>query len=182
MAIMTRIIRIFKADLHGVIDHLEDQGLLLKQHLRDMEEALNYKKAILRRMIASQNQAQRDHDRTKQQCNALERDLAIAIQNEKDDIARKLIRKQKPLVNLLAELSRHIKTLDEDILGYREHLDQQQLRYEQLKHQSSEYFRKTQIQDWEKSMSELITKDFDGNMTEMEVELELLKRKEELCT
>jgi len=40
MAILTRIIQLFKADIHGVMDQLEDQGLLLKQHLRDMEESL----------------------------------------------------------------------------------------------------------------------------------------------
>jgi len=41
MGITTRLVRIFKADLHGVMDQLEDQGLLLKQHLRDMQAALN---------------------------------------------------------------------------------------------------------------------------------------------
>jgi hypothetical protein len=40
MAILARIIRLFKADIHGVMDQIEDQGLLLKQHLRDMEDSL----------------------------------------------------------------------------------------------------------------------------------------------
>ena len=33
MSIMTRFVRIFKADIHGVMDQLEDKGLLLKQYL-----------------------------------------------------------------------------------------------------------------------------------------------------
>ena len=50
MRIVTRIIRIFKADIHGVIDQLEDQDLLLKQYLRDMEEALHQKEAKLQNL------------------------------------------------------------------------------------------------------------------------------------
>ena len=34
MGIMTRFMRLCKADMHGVIDRLEDKGLLLKQYLR----------------------------------------------------------------------------------------------------------------------------------------------------
>jgi phage shock protein A len=45
MAILTRIFRLFKADIHGIMDQIEDQGLLLKQHLRDMEESLVQKEA-----------------------------------------------------------------------------------------------------------------------------------------
>jgi phage shock protein A len=48
MGILTRIVRICKADIHGVMDHIEDQGLLLKQHLRDMEKALSEKEAGLK--------------------------------------------------------------------------------------------------------------------------------------
>ena len=182
MGIMTRIIKIFKADIHGVMDQLEDQGLLLKQHLRDMEEALIHKKAILHKMITSQNQAKRDHDRAKQQYDTFERDLTVAIQKDKDDIARRLIKKMKPLANLLVELSRHVETLDEEILGYREHLDQQRLQYEQIKHRSSEYLYKAQIHHWGKNSSDLIPNDLCEKMTDGEIEFELLKRKEEPST
>ena len=179
MGMISRIINIFKADIHGVMDNIEDQGLLLKQHLRDMEEALHHKKAILHKMMVSQNHVQRDHDSAKQQYDALERDLNIAIQKEKDDIARMLIKKTKPLANLLADLSRHVNTLDTDILEYKEQLDRQQLQYEQLKHRSAEYFRRSQIRSGGEDMSGLFPNNVDGKMTEMDVELELLKRKEE---
>jgi phage shock protein A len=177
---MTRIINIFKADVHGVMDSLENQGLLLKQHLREMEEVLESKKAILRKKIATLNQVQRDYDKSKRQCEGLERDLVFAVQNGKDDIARRLIKKKKPLINLRTELGRHMKALDAEILEYQEHLEQQKLRYEQLKHQSHKYFHKAQFQDWGKNMSELMPEYIDDSMMEMEIELELLKHKKEL--
>ena len=47
MGIASRMVNIFKADVHGVVDQFEDQGLLLKQYLRDMAEALSQKEAEL---------------------------------------------------------------------------------------------------------------------------------------
>ena len=40
MGLFSRITRLCRSDLHGVMDQLEDKNLLLKQYLREMEEAL----------------------------------------------------------------------------------------------------------------------------------------------
>jgi phage shock protein A len=52
--------RLCKADIHGVMDQLEDKGLLLKQYMRDMEEELGRKEASLRQMVVSRDKAQQD--------------------------------------------------------------------------------------------------------------------------
>ena len=180
MGIMKRVIKIFRADIHGVMDQLEDQGLLLKQYLRDMAEELYRKEAQLQQMVVSRNQAERDYDRYKQQCAALENDLEIAVQNGKDDIARMLIKKVKPMDNLRADLGRHIKTMHKEIMRLRDILDQQRLRYAHLKHRSAEYQHKAQMQLREKNMADPVPEGY-WELTEKEVELELLKCKEALC-
>jgi phage shock protein A len=175
---MTRIIRIFKADIHGVMDQLEDQNLLLKQYLRDMEEELHQKEAKLQKMMVSQNHAQQDHDRYQQQCDTLENDLTMAVQKGKDDIARMLIKKMKPMENLRAELSRHIKTLEKEITQFTDLLNRQRLRYKHLKHRSTEYLHMSEMQQWEKNAPELVADDLYRDLSQKEIELELLKRKE----
>jgi len=45
MGIMTRFTRIFKADIHGVMDQIENKELILKQGLREMEASLAKNKA-----------------------------------------------------------------------------------------------------------------------------------------
>ena len=40
MAIINRLARLFKADFHAVLDHIEDPELQLKQAVREMEEQL----------------------------------------------------------------------------------------------------------------------------------------------
>ena len=179
MGIMTRVVKIFKADIHGVMDQLEDQGLLLKQHLREMAESLHLKEVKLNKMIGSRKQTQKDYDKYNQQSAALEQDLAVAIQKDKDDIARMLIRKINPLNSLRDELAGHIRTLDEEISHYKDNLDQQRLQYQQLKHKSVEFFHKTQMQEWQNDLSEIVPDGKYGQLSEEEIELELLKRKGE---
>ena len=180
MGIMTRVVRIFKADVHGVMDQLEDQELLLKQHLRDMAEALNLKEVKLNKMLVSRKQAQQEHDKYQQQSQALEQDLAVAIHKNKDDIARMLIRKIKPLDSLRDEIAERIGNLDDEISDYRDHLDQQRLQYERFKHRSIDFFHKTPMSGWSKDLAEIIPDGKFGELSEQEIELELLKRKESL--
>ena len=180
MGIITRVVKIFKADIHGVMDQFEDQGLLLKQYLRDMEEALNQKEAKLARKIALRNQAQKEHDKYDQQYHTLDHDLTVAVQRGKDNIARMLIRKTKPLGSLCDELAGQLATLDEEISQFKEHLSEQRLQYEQLKIRSAEYFHRTEMQGQEKDMLNIIPNNLSGKLSEDEIELELLKRKEAL--
>lgn len=181
MGIATRIVKIFKADIHGVMDQFEDQGLLLKQYLRDMEEALNQKEAKLARMTALRNQSQKEHHKYDQQYQTLDHDLTVAVQRGKDNIARMLIKKTNPLGSLCGELAGQVATLDEEILQFKEHLSEQRLEYEQLKIRSAEYFHRTERQAREKDMLDIIPSNIPGELPEEEIELELLKRKESLA-
>ena len=178
MVIIKRVAYVFKADVNGVVDHLEDQGLMLKQHLRDMAEALNLKEIKLNRMCLSRKQAQQEYDRYSRQSEALERDLAVSLQKNKDEISRMLIRKIKPLNNLRDEIADHIRILDEEISNRKNLLDQQRLHYEQLKHRSIDFFHKSQAQEWRHEFFGPTDEDQLGGLSEEEIELELLKRKE----
>ncbi len=178
MGIMTRFMKLCKADIHGVMDQLEDKGLLLKQYLRDMEEELGRKEARVRKMVASREQAERDHDRYTQECEKLDRDIEAAISKDKDDIARLLIRKLKPLAYHCDELGRHLQNLAREISQYRECIEEQRLQYEQLQLRSKEYFNRMEREEWAKTISNRTPSVVAGEPSEGEVELELLKRKE----
>ena len=180
MAILARIIKIFKADIHGVVDHLEDRGLLLKQHMRDMEDALHHKDDTLAKITALRSQGQKDLAGYKQQMETLEHDLTVAVRKERDDIARMLIKKIKPLENLISELTCQLKTWDDEMLRFNNQLQQQRQRYEQFKYRIAEYRHKKQMQQWEKNVIDPVSDDGYGGPTDQEVDLELLKRKDAL--
>jgi phage shock protein A len=179
---MTRVIKIFKADIHGVMDQFEDQGLLLKQHLREMQDVLNLKEVQLNKMIVSRRQAQKDHNLYIQQAEVLEQDLAVAIKKNKDDIARMLIRKIQPLNNLCNDLSGHIRALDEEIAAGKDRLDQQRLQYDRLKARSIDFFNQCRVHERQRDWPDIGPDDRCADLSEEEIELELLKRKEALGT
>jgi phage shock protein A len=178
MAIMTRFMRLCKADIHGVMDQLEDKGLILQQHLRDMEEEVNRKEARLNKMMASREHARREHEKFVRESEKTEQDIALAIEKEKDDIARALIRKLKPLAYHRDELGCHIETLDREITQFAKSVEEQRLQYEQLKLRCNEYFRTVEREQWEKTVSTIIPPKASWDPSEEEVELELLQRKE----
>ena len=180
MGIMTRMINIFKADIHSVMDQLENREFMLKQHLRDMGEILARKDARLKRMLVSKSRMQHQQEKYRQQCQTLEQDLTAAIQKDKAQIARLLIRKLKPLKRMLDELDRTGRSLSAEIVSLQEGLEQQRMQYEQLRYRSLTYFRKSEMPPWESVLSPLAADETIAEMTAKEVDLELLRRKEAL--
>lgn len=178
MTIMTRFMRLCRADIHGVMDQLEDRGLVLKQYLRDMEKELDQKEARLNKMVVSRDQAQREHEKYAREAGKLEQDLTVAIQKEKDDIARVLIKKLKSLNHHKEELGRHMETLDREIAHFQSCLHEQRLQHEELQLRSAEYFRGLERRQWEKTMSTMMPQDIVREPSEEEIEIELLQRKE----
>jgi phage shock protein A len=182
MGISTRIIQIFKADIHGVMDQLEDPGLLLKQYLREMAEALNHKETELARKIALRNRVRKDHDKYHQQYQTLDNDLTVAVQRGTDNLARRLIRKTRPLESLCEELAGQVAILDEETSQLKSHLSELRLRYEQLKTRSAEFFHRTEMKQRETDTLDFFPEKFPGELSEDDIELELLKRKERLAS
>ena len=180
MGIANRVVNIFKADVHGVMDQIENQGLLLKQYLRDMEEALNQKEARLAKKMALRNQTQKKYDKYDQQYRTLDHDLTVAVEMAKDDIARMLIRKIKPLESLCSEIVDQMATLDEEISRFNKYLEQERLQYEQLKIRSAEYFQRAEMRAQENNRREVFPDIAPDDLSGEEIELELLKRKEAL--
>jgi phage shock protein A len=180
MAILSRVIQLFKADIHGVMDQIEDQGLLLKQHLRDMEESLLEKEMKLKKMRSALNQAQQDYQKGEKETGNLEQDLQIAIKKDRDDIARMLIKKLKPLTCLQSERCNHIDRLNHEIDQFKAYIEQQRIQYEQLRQKAAEYFFRKEKQNWEPPWPEAHSGLRLQVLSEEEVELELLQRKEAL--
>ena len=170
MGIIARVVNIFKADIHGVMDQLEDQGLLLKQYLRDMEDALGANEAKLSSKIAARAQAQQQSEEFLKQTQLVEH----------DDIARMLIRKIKPLENLRGEIARRISELDEEIAVLKDRMAQQQLAYEQIRHRSLDYCQRNRSRMRQKDIFGGLPGSHPGELSQEEIELELLKRKEAL--
>jgi len=117
MALINRISRLVKADFHAVLDHIEEPGPLLRQAMREMEDEL----ALAERRIARRAQdlevlAARRAE-LEAECAASDAQLDLCFASQKDDLARKLIRRkllvEKQLKQLQAAEQADARLLDE---------------------------------------------------------------------
>lgn len=178
MGIMTRMLRLWKADLHGVMDQIEDKELLLNQYLREMENSLSEKETLRGQLEQTGRRIEQDMVLYDEEMNRLAQDLDSAVVKEKDDIARLLIRKRRSLDASRKQLQARLRELNEERRVLCELLETQRLQYDQLKIRASAFRTRSQGHrraEWESDSSEGHT--YSG-IAEEEIELELLQRKE----
>jgi phage shock protein A len=134
MGIVARVIRLCKADMHAVMDQMEDKDLLLRQHLREMEAALADRQAGIDRLEESLRAGRRDLVRFENQLQGLEADLERAVARNKDAIARMLIRKRFPLRETVKNLAHQLNAMAEKLAAEQERLDAQGRAYDETRH------------------------------------------------
>ena len=178
MGLFTRMVRLCKADMHGVMDQMEDHGLLLKQHLRDMETALHQKEIYLKQMTHSKHQMEQDRENCKRRIEKIEKEITVAIEKDKDDIARMLIRKLTPLTTHSDELEQHTRKMAMEIIHLGECLERQRMEYRQLSLSASAYFHAAREKQWQHGLPVNGPLNIQAELNEEEIELALLRRKE----
>lgn len=108
MALVNRIVRLFKADLHAVLDRVEEPAQLLKQAVRDMEEALAASEQRLVAMAQEQEALLARRASIERGLNGLEQELDLCFASHKEELARGLVRRKLESQRLLQHLeARH---------------------------------------------------------------------------
>lgn len=112
MALMTRMARLFRADLHAVLDRIEEPEVLLRQALREMEECVNADRRELA-LLASQ------HQLLVTRAGDLERAIAqigtqldVCFEADNDDLARTLLKRRIEAQRQLDAVQRRRGALD----------------------------------------------------------------------
>ena len=180
MTVMTRIVRLWKADFNGLMDELEDKSLLVKQHIREMEEELEKKKQILEEMELEKEQFLQEHNNCCLELKDLEKDLKVAILKEKDDIARMLIKKITIISRQRKDLEQLRLVLEQKTQKFLEKMKEQQAQYNRLKLKAREYLAKEERSrnaSFQHDPS-FYAADTEHEPSSEEIELELLKYKE----
>ncbi len=180
MTIMHRLLRLCRADVHGVMDQLEDKRLLLKQYLREMEAELDGKQRQLAAMSARLEHLRTRVRRHTDEMPRLEADLEQALIRERDDIARGLIRRRRSLEATVRHLDAQIVETTREKTHLAELIDHQQLQYETLKSGTDAYCRGPAADVFDKAAAAFPDARTDADAGDEAVELELLQRKDAL--
>ena len=177
MGLLSRFTRLCKADIHGVMDQLEDKQLVLRQCLREMEEVLERKRGRLDALKDSLERYHQEKTQLKSDREKIEEDLHAAIHNEKDDIARLVIKKLKILEGHIKAMELNAAAVEKEVTVLAQNIEIQKHQYSELKLRSKTYANQKMHAYVEKPASFLWPNSGWTTISEEEIELELMRRK-----
>ena len=101
MAMITRLSRLFKADFHAVLDHIEEPQVLLRQAIREMEEDLISSEQKLKWLQHETAELGARQKELEDASSRLDEELDICFDSGKDELARGLIKRKLEAQRLL---------------------------------------------------------------------------------
>jgi phage shock protein A len=109
MRLLDRITTLLKADAHAVVESLEERSLLLQQHLREAELALDHKRARLETLREDERRLADALGRLEEEAGALDADVTLALGGGKEELARfaarRLLARRREIDTVRAELA-----------------------------------------------------------------------------
>ena len=110
MAIVNRIRRLFRADVHAILDIIEEPEAILKQAIREMQEALDCKRARLARNQKNLSSLKATEAHLKEQLAKIQKDLEVGLKEGSEELARKTVGRKLAFDKHLAAVQQRIST------------------------------------------------------------------------
>ncbi|MDH4109070.1 MAG: PspA/IM30 family protein [Gammaproteobacteria bacterium] len=105
MALINRLSRLFRADVHAVLDRIEEPAEVLKQAVRDMDEELSAAERRIRAAARELESLTARRDELRVRLNEIDGELDLCFASGKDDLARNLVRKKLETDRFLKRLT-----------------------------------------------------------------------------
>jgi phage shock protein A len=139
MAIFNRFTRLFKADVHAMLDQLEEPEALLRQAVREMEEEL--RKNTLRAQVLEQQAAQSQARSTElgDILKAIEVQLDLCFEAGNTDLAKNLIRRKLENQRLVDYVQNQFKTQTKEFKQLTTVVQQQTQKLEGMRQKAAIY-------------------------------------------
>jgi len=105
MALITRFTRLFTADLHALLDRLEEPDVVLKQAIREMEEELAGREQRIRRLDIERDHLIRQLTDIDRSLLSIREQLDVCFGASDEQLARPLLRRRLELDRLANRLN-----------------------------------------------------------------------------
>ncbi len=133
MKFLDRALRLIRADAHGVMDQLEENSLLLKQHLREAEVEITRKRIRVEALEEEERQIAEESARLEGQLGQLDEDVELALAGDKEDLARFAVKRLLPVRGALQNLRERGETIQRERERVASRLSEQQEQFEELR-------------------------------------------------
>jgi phage shock protein A len=125
MALINRMSRLFTADVHAVLDRIEEPDVLLKHAVREMEEELARSELQLRALEHAHGMLGERQRKTHAVLAELGEQLDVCFASGNDDLARKVLKRRLETERLERHVAERRATLDKELAARRAALDEQ---------------------------------------------------------
>ena len=115
MALITRFTRLFQADIHAVLDRIEEPDVLLGQAIREMEEDITRDEQRARAFKGERAQTGNRRSEVERAVQELQEELEVCFRSNEEDLARAVIRRKLQADQLSRTLVQKDKTLTDAI-------------------------------------------------------------------
>ena len=145
MALINRVSRLFKADFHAVLDHIEEPEQLLKQAIRDMEDDLTTTEQRVTLCAHDQDALSVRRSELEDMLTEIDEQLDLCFESEKDDLAKNLIRKKLEASRLLKGLNTKHVANEKYLAEQRTMLDENRSTLEGLRQKAELFAQRTPV-------------------------------------
>ena len=135
MAMINRVSRLFKADFHAVLDHIEEPEHLLKQAIRDMEDELAATEQRIILCASDQEALLVRKTELEASVSEINEQLDLCFDSDKDDLAKSLIRKKLETERVLKRFNSKYKADDKYLAVQRSALEENRTTLDGLRQQ-----------------------------------------------
>jgi len=114
MNILTRISRLFKADIHGILDSLEKPEIILKQAVRDMQDEIDKATISISAFTHQQESLQQKQQSLSEHIQTQQQQLDFCFSENNTDLCKSVIRKKLQAELSLKELNQLLTNISEE--------------------------------------------------------------------
>lgn len=139
MAIINRISRLFTADVHAVLDRMEEPEVLLRQSIREMEEQLAGTGRHINGLVCEREQIEARQQQIEKSLVEIESQLDVCFAAGKADLARNLIRRRLENQRFSGLLAARRDGTEKELAASHRRLDENRVRLESMR-QKAELF------------------------------------------
>jgi phage shock protein A len=133
MALITRVSRLFRADLHAVLDRIEEPDLLLRQAVREMEDELAQDQQRLKSMQLEQAQLSARCAELDRVLQRLEQELDVCFASNEEELARAVIKRKLESERLASLLARRQQLVQEGSAALATQIEENRTRLESMR-------------------------------------------------
>jgi len=133
MALITRVSRLFRADLHAVLDRIEEPEVLLRQAVRDMEDELSQQQQRCKLLGHEHGQLGVRTAELEQSLGTIETQLEVCFTSNEEQLARTLIRRKLETQRLAKALMRKRTALELDLAALKDRIGEYRTRLDNLR-------------------------------------------------